>query len=108
VIDPLKYARTRRLQDLSFKVFRINQKGEVVAIPVSIGIQRQKLLESTLRGIETMELKYIRGGKSSSEADQGQFEDLEADLGFPVDKLTGSLSNFFKKIKDRVGFHMQP
>ncbi|GEM_PF-476476 len=108
VIDPLKYAKTRRLQDLSFKVFRINQKGEVVAIPVSIGIQRQKLLESTLRGIETMELKYIRGSKSGSEADHEQFEDLEADLGFPIDKLTGSLSNFFKKIKDRVGSRIQP
>jgi proteasome lid subunit RPN8/RPN11 len=86
VIDPLKYAKTKRLQDLNFKVFRINPKGEVTMIPVSIGIQRQKLLESTLKGIETMELKYISG--VGGRAGQERFEDFEADLGFPADKLT--------------------
>lgn len=106
VIDPLKYAKTRRLQDLNFKVFRINPKGEVTVLPVSIGIQRQKLLESTLKGIEMMELKYIRGagGRPAEE----QSEEFEADLSFPADKVTSSLSNFFKKIRDRVGSHIQP
>jgi proteasome lid subunit RPN8/RPN11 len=86
VIDPLKYAKTKRLQDLNFKVFRINPKGEVNMIPVSIGIQRQKLLESTLKGIETMELKYISG--VDGRANQERFKDFEADLSLPADKLT--------------------
>ncbi len=98
VLDPVKYAKTRRLQDLNFKVFRISPKNEVIMVPVSIGIQRQKLLESTLRGIETMELKYIGGGASREPP-----EYVEADLDIPADKLTGPLSNLLKKIRDKVG-----
>lgn len=104
VLDPLKYAKTKRLQDLSFKVFRINSKGEVVAVPVSIGIHRQKLLESTLRGVETMELRYIRGAPTGQEP----HERVEVEPQYWGDKLTDSLSNFLKKIRDRVGSQIHP
>jgi len=100
VIDPLKYARTRKLQDLKFSVFRVNLKGQVVRVAVSIGIQRQKLLESTLRGIETMELKYI-----SKEARRPETsEEALAEPEYLGNKITGSLGSFLKRVKEKVGF----
>ncbi len=102
VIDPLKYARTRKLQDLKFSVFRVNSKGQVVQVAVSIGIQRQKLLESTLRGVETMELKYISRRVRRPEPS----EEILTEPEYWGDKITGSLSSFLKRVKDKVG--LQP
>lgn len=97
VVDPLKYARTRKLKDLKFSVFRINSRGQVAQVAVSIGIQRQKLLESTLKGIETMELKYIRARGPSAR------EELPMEPEYR-NKIAGSISSLLKKVKDKVSF----
>lgn len=60
VIDPLKYAETRRLADLKFKVFHLDREGKVVPLRVSIGIHRNKVIESTIRGMDTVDLYYIQ------------------------------------------------
>jgi len=98
VVDPLKYAQTRKLKDLKFSVFRINSKGQVTQVAVSIGIQRQKLLESTLRGIETMELKYIKTRRPPLPREELS---MEPEYG---NKIGGSLSSLLKKVKDKVSF----
>ena len=98
VVDPLKYAQTRKLKDLKFSVFRINSKGQVTQVAVSIGIQRQKLLESTLRGIETMELKYIKTRRPPLPREEPP---MEPEYG---NKIGGSLSSLLKKVKDKVSF----
>lgn len=59
VVDPVDYAKTRRLADLKFKVFHINRRGQVVPLRVSIGIHRRKVIESTIQGMETVDLRYI-------------------------------------------------
>ena len=97
VVDPMRYAETRRLQDLKFSVFRIDKKGKVVRVAVTIGIQRRKLLESTLRGVETMDLRYIGGRRAPRR--EGVFEPGS----YGVDRLADSLSSILKKFRDRVG-----
>ena len=99
VVDPLKYAETRKLQDLKFSVFRIDRRGRVVKVAVTIGIQRQKLLESTLKGMETIDLKYIDGRKPAPEPQVSP----QVLGSYKIDKLTGSISSLLKKFKDRVG-----
>ena len=63
VVDPTEYAKTRKISSLRFKVFRINREGRVVSVPVSIGIQRGKLLESTMQGLDTLDIRQIAGEK---------------------------------------------
>ncbi|HDD40139.1 MAG TPA: hypothetical protein ENG21_02690 [Nitrososphaeria archaeon] len=98
VVDPLKYSKTGKLSDLRFSIFRINRRGQVVRVPTSIGIHRRKLLESTLKGVETMELKYINTGQ---EAEVEEYE-----VAVNNDEGGGERSNFpigsvLKKFKDR-------
>ena len=98
VVDPLKYSKTGKLSDLRFSVFRINRRGQVVRVPTSIGIHRRKLLESTLKGVETMELKYINTGQ------EAEIEEYEVAVN--DDEGGGERSNFpigsvLKKFKDR-------
>ncbi|MCS6769804.1 MAG: Mov34/MPN/PAD-1 family protein [Candidatus Caldarchaeum sp.] len=59
VIDPVKYAQTRRISSLEFKVFQISKEGKVVALPVSIGVQRSKLLESTFHALGTFDVRQL-------------------------------------------------
>ena len=96
VIDPLKYAKTGRLSDLDFAVFRINRKGQVVRLATSIGIQRQKLLESTIKGVETMELKYVTTDSGERKTEEpARIEgrgDPEKSLGSVFKRLRGKLS----------------
>ena len=101
VVDPMKYAETRRLQDLKFSVFRLDRRGKVVKVAVTIGIQRHKLLESTLRGVETMDLRYI-GGREAMRR-----ENVFEPGGYAVDKLASSIGSILKKFKDRVGQQAQ-
>jgi len=53
VIDPAEYIRTKRISSLRFKVFHLSKDGKVMVLPVSIGINRAKLLESTVHGLST-------------------------------------------------------
>ncbi|MDW8084120.1 MAG: Mov34/MPN/PAD-1 family protein [Candidatus Caldarchaeum sp.] len=61
VIDPVEYSRTQRISSLKFKVFQISKEGRIVSLPVSIGIQRAKLLESTLHALNTFDVKHLYG-----------------------------------------------
>ncbi len=67
VVDPLDYAKTRRLGDLKFKVFHIDRQGNVVPLRVSIGIQRKKVIESTIKGMDTVDLCFIQPPESQEE-----------------------------------------
>jgi 26S proteasome regulatory subunit N11 len=53
VIDPIEYVKTRKIASLKFKVFHLSKEGKVVTLPVSIGINKSKLLESTVHGLNT-------------------------------------------------------
>lgn len=94
VVDPLGYAKTRKLKDLRFKVFRINKRGEVVSLRVTIGIHRRKVIESTIQGMETVDLRYIQGVSEVGEAELGGLQ------GEPQ-----SIGDVFKKIKRRFSSH---
>ncbi|HID05091.1 MAG TPA: hypothetical protein EYH45_00970 [Candidatus Caldiarchaeum subterraneum] len=59
VIDPVEYSRTRKISSLRFKIFRINKQGRVVAVPTSIGVHRNKLIESTIKALETLDIRHI-------------------------------------------------
>ncbi|MCS7132373.1 MAG: Mov34/MPN/PAD-1 family protein [Nitrososphaeria archaeon] len=101
VVDPLKYSQSGRLSDLKFSVFRINKRGEVVRVPMSIGIQRHKLLESTLKGIETMELKYIDTGRDIDEYEIPVEDDLEEGrISSPLSSMVNRF-NKLRKFKDK-------
>jgi len=97
VVDPLKYSKTGKLSDLRFSVFRINRRGQVVKVPTSIGIHRRKLLESTLKGVETMELKYINTGQ---EAEVEEYE-VAADDEPEGERSDSPIGSMLKKFKDR-------
>jgi len=97
VVDPLKYSKTGKLSDLRFSVFRINRRGQVVKVPTSIGIHRRKLLESTLKGVETMELKYINTGQ---EAEVEEYE-VAADDEPEGERSNSPIGSMLKKFKDR-------
>jgi len=97
VVDPLKYSKTGKLSDLRFSVFRINRRGQVVRVPTSIGIHRRKLLESTLKGVETMELKYINTGQ---EAEVEEYEVAVNDEG-EEERSNSPIGSVLKKFKDR-------
>ncbi len=53
VIDPSQYINTKKISSLKFKVFHLSKDGKVLVLPVSIGINRTKLLESTVHGLST-------------------------------------------------------
>ena len=97
VVDPLKYSKTGKLSDLRFSIFRINRRGQVVRVPTSIGIHRRKLLESTLKGVETMELKYINTGQ---EAEVEEYEVAVNDEG-EGERSNSPIGSVLKKFKDR-------
>ncbi len=59
VIDPVNFARTNKVSLLDFKVFQISKDGKIVTLPVSIGIQRTKLLESTLYALDTLDFRQL-------------------------------------------------
>ncbi|MEM4186518.1 MAG: Mov34/MPN/PAD-1 family protein, partial [Candidatus Caldarchaeum sp.] len=77
VIDPVNYAKTRRISSLDFKVFQISKEGKVVSLPVSIGVHRMKLLESTFRALNTFDIRQLvaeyggRTGDSSTGYGEG-------------------------------------
>jgi len=73
----------------------------VVRVAVTIGIQRRKLLESTLRGVETMDLRYI-GGREATRR-----ENVLEPGGYAVDKLASSIGSILKRFKNRVGQQAQ-
>lgn len=98
VVDPLKYSKTGKLSDLRFSVFRINRRGQVVRVPTSIGIHRRKLLESTLKGVETMELKYINTGQ---EAEIEEYEVAVNDDEGGEERSNFPIGSVLKKFKDR-------
>ena len=98
VVDPLKYSKTGKLSDLRFSIFRINRRGQVVRVPTSIGIHRRKLLESTLKGVETMELKYINTGQ---EAEVEEYEVAVNDDEGGGERSNFPISSVLKKFKDR-------
>ncbi len=94
VVDPVKYAQTRRLRDLKFKVFRLNKRGEVVEVRVSIGIHRRKVIESTIQGMETVDLRFVRREIDVREAGIGVEETL--------DTPSSPISEVIEKIKRRL------
>ena len=95
VVDPVRYAQTRRLRDLKFKVFRLNKKGEVVEVRVSLGIHRRKVIESTIQGMETVDLRYIRREIDVEEAGIGAEEPSgqpASPIGEVIERLRRKLS----------------
>ena len=51
VIDPSGYIRTKNVNDVVFKVFHINKEGIVAEIPTSIGMNRSRVIESTIAAL---------------------------------------------------------
>ncbi|MCS7125854.1 MAG: Mov34/MPN/PAD-1 family protein [Aigarchaeota archaeon] len=86
VIDPLKYAETRKLADLKFKIFHIDRQGRIVPLRVSIGIHRTKVIESTIKGMDTVDLFYIQPPEVQEEYKQ---------------KSTDTLTDVFKKLRKK-------
>ncbi|MEM4280603.1 MAG: Mov34/MPN/PAD-1 family protein [Candidatus Caldarchaeum sp.] len=79
VIDPVNYARTRKISSLDFKVFQISKEGKVVSLPVSIGVHRTKLLESTLHALGTFDIRQIvaeSGGKTANNSSEEEVGSL--------------------------------
>jgi len=69
VIDPSQYAQTRKISSIDFKVFQISKEGKVLSLPVSIGVQRSKLLESTFHALSTFDVRHLHqqsGGMTES------------------------------------------
>lgn len=91
VVDPASYAKTRKLRDLKFKVFRLDRRGRVVQVRTTIGIHRRKVLESTIQGMELVELKYLGTPRIVEEVEIGE-EDLPQ---------SPSLSSVIKKFKEK-------
>jgi len=96
VVDPLEYAKTRRLLDLKFRVYHIDKQGKVVPLRTTIGIHRRKVMESTIRGMETVDLYYIAPPLQQS-YQQDQNEDRE--YRFTV---ISTFTETFKKLKKRL------
>ncbi|MEM0440640.1 MAG: Mov34/MPN/PAD-1 family protein [Candidatus Caldarchaeum sp.] len=65
VIDPVEYAKTHKVSSLKFKVFQISKDGRVVSLPVSIGVHRAKLIESTLHALSTFDIRHLFGESES-------------------------------------------
>lgn len=69
VIDPMDYSKTLRISELKFKIFRLTKDGRIMQVPVTIGAQKAKVLESTLRGLSTIDIRYVMD-VDSSQADR--------------------------------------
>lgn len=52
VIDPSKFLENGDISNIAFKVFRIDGELGVVEVPTSIGMDRKKVLESTLAALK--------------------------------------------------------
>lgn len=94
VIDPLDYSKTLRISELKFKVFRLSKDGRIMQVPVTIGAQKAKVLESTLRGLNTIDIRYVmdvnsdRGDRpvASSQAGRGGSNRIST-RSFPSEEL---------------------
>ncbi|MEM1940431.1 MAG: Mov34/MPN/PAD-1 family protein [Candidatus Caldarchaeum sp.] len=89
VVDPVEYAKTRRISSLKFKVFQISKEGKVVSLPVSIGVHRAKLLESTLHALGTFDFMHIFGESTGKTRDKPLLDEQEGLLG-KAKKLFGA------------------
>jgi len=56
VIDPLQFSVSWKVSDLKIGVFRIDKNGRVVPVRFTLGLQRRKVLESTLIGLQMLDL----------------------------------------------------
>lgn len=56
VIDPVEYSKTGKLSDVKIGIFRLDKTGKVVPVQFTIGLQRQRVLESTLVGLHMLDL----------------------------------------------------
>ncbi|MEM0445588.1 MAG: Mov34/MPN/PAD-1 family protein [Nitrososphaerota archaeon] len=56
VIDPSRYEESKKVTNSLYKIFRVNQQGEPIELPVTLGAGTRKLLESTLIGLTTTAL----------------------------------------------------
>jgi len=92
VINPLEYVKTRKLVDLKFKVFHIDREGRIIPLRVSIGIQRKKLIESTIRGMDTVDLFFIQSTEPQ-EQEEYKFTAFSS-LGEKFKKLRGKFTSF--------------
>lgn len=52
VIDPSKFLEHGDISDIAFKVFRVDGRLGVIEVPSSIGMDRRKVLESTLAALK--------------------------------------------------------
>lgn len=95
VIDPLEYAKTRKLVDLKFKVFHIDKQGRVIPLRASIGIQRKKVIESTIRGMDTVELFFIQPPELQ-EPENYKFTGFSG-LGERIKKLKDKFMPFYQE-----------
>jgi len=59
VIDPIIYKSTRKASDLRFKVFRVGKGGRVFQNLVTVGVGRSQVLESTLYGLGTLDMRHV-------------------------------------------------
>jgi proteasome lid subunit RPN8/RPN11 len=57
VIDPSKFLQTGDISNIAFKVFRIDGEAGVVEVPTSIGMDRRKVLESTLAALKGLNIE---------------------------------------------------
>ncbi|MCS7133867.1 MAG: Mov34/MPN/PAD-1 family protein [Candidatus Caldarchaeum sp.] len=89
VIDPVEFAKTHKISSLKFKVFQISKEGRVVSLPVSIGIHRAKLLESTLHALSTFDVRHLTGEAESKTVSSSKSEVSEGLLG-KAKKLFGA------------------
>ncbi|PUA33050.1 MAG: hypothetical protein B9J98_02995 [Candidatus Terraquivivens tikiterensis] len=56
VIDPLEFSTSWKISDLKIGVFRVDKNRGVVPVRFTLGLQRRKVLESTLIGLQTIDL----------------------------------------------------
>ncbi|MCS7136295.1 MAG: Mov34/MPN/PAD-1 family protein [Nitrososphaerota archaeon] len=56
VIDPLQFSVSWKVSDLKIGVFRIDKNEKVVPVRFTLGLQRRKVLESTLIGLQMLDL----------------------------------------------------
>jgi 26S proteasome regulatory subunit N11 len=56
VVDPLQFSASWKVSDLKIGVFRIDKNGKVMPVRFTLGLQRRKVLESTLVGLQMLDL----------------------------------------------------
>lgn len=77
VIDPIIYKTTRQISDLRFRVFRLGKRGQVLQNVVSVGAGRNKVLQSTLYGLSTLDIRHVLD------------VDFKPDQGLTIDRSIG-------------------